>query len=235
MGAGVSQPELKDRELERLGTKYGLNKEGLRYFYNHYGVLQAKINDPAELENRWLIEKLFAELFPDKDKLSFSLYLETLMNFKSQSLDERAQFYFKIIDYDKDKVINQSDITVFLQQISNYKFAVGDRVRVTNNNERAGTLSFLGKTEFAKGKWAGGKNNGSVNGVKYFECQPNYGVFIQHQFLESEMFHKSSLTVLKAFDATTSITFDQFKQKINEDKWLNSRVMFDPVKQQYLK
>ncbi|KAJ3321404.1 hypothetical protein HDV06_004389 [Boothiomyces sp. JEL0866] len=156
MGAGVSQPDLKEKEIDKLSKKYSLNKDGVKFFYNHFGILQAKLKDPADLENRWLIEKLFEELFPDKEKFAFSLYLETLMKFKSQTLDERAEFFFRILDYDEDELVNQSDITVFLQQISNYKFAVGDRVRIgTGTDERVGALSFFGKTQFAKGKWAG--------------------------------------------------------------------------------
>ena len=43
---------------------------------------------------------------------------------------------------------------------------------------------YLGETEFAKGEWAGieldaaiGKNDGSVEGKRYFECAANFGIF----------------------------------------------------------
>ena len=43
---------------------------------------------------------------------------------------------------------------------------------------------YLGPTDFAKGEWAGieleapiGKNDGSVDGKKYFECAANFGLF----------------------------------------------------------
>ncbi|RKP05343.1 CAP Gly-rich domain-containing protein, partial [Thamnocephalis sphaerospora] len=59
---------------------------------------------------------------------------------------------------------------------------VGSRVQVQQN---AGTVKFVGTTEFAPGKWVGveldeclGKNDGSVQGKRYFDCQPNYGVFV---------------------------------------------------------
>ena len=61
-------------------------------------------------------------------------------------------------------------------------FKIGDRVLVGNTNP--GVIAFIGETRFAKGDWAGvvldeaiGKNNGSVQGVRYFECPPGHGIF----------------------------------------------------------
>lgn len=49
-----------------------------------------------------------------------------------------------------------------------------------------GTVRFAGATSFSAGKWIGielfdghGKNDGTVQGVKYFSCKPNYGVFVR--------------------------------------------------------
>jgi dynactin complex subunit len=48
---------------------------------------------------------------------------------------------------------------------------------------QSGLLRYCGKTLFASGMWAGieldeaaGKNNGSIDGVPYFHCPPNYGM-----------------------------------------------------------
>lgn len=61
-------------------------------------------------------------------------------------------------------------------------FAIGDRIWV--NGVKPGIIQFLGEAQFAPGKWAGvvlddpvGKNDGSVGGVRYFECEALQGIF----------------------------------------------------------
>ena len=63
---------------------------------------------------------------------------------------------------------------------------VGDRVIVASTmaGTKTGTLRYLGPTEFAAGEWAGieldasiGRNDGSVNGKRYFQCEANFGLF----------------------------------------------------------
>ena len=65
---------------------------------------------------------------------------------------------------------------------------VGDRVLV--GGVKAGTIAFVGPTQFARGVWAGvvldtkdGKNNGCVNGVQYFECEASRGLFARPEKL----------------------------------------------------
>lgn len=65
-------------------------------------------------------------------------------------------------------------------------FQLGQKVSVRGDG---GTLRFIGRTQFAPGTWYGveldtkhGKNDGSVNGVKYFDCDKKdglYGVFVR--------------------------------------------------------
>lgn len=62
------------------------------------------------------------------------------------------------------------------------EFTVGERVWVNGN--KPGYVQFIGGTQFAPGQWAGivldepiGKNDGSVAGVRYFQCEDLRGIF----------------------------------------------------------
>ncbi|KAL1916221.1 uncharacterized protein VTP21DRAFT_5838 [Calcarisporiella thermophila] len=66
---------------------------------------------------------------------------------------------------------------------------LGDRVMVESMGIE-GVLRFVGTTQFKPGTWAGlelkegeGKNDGSVSGVKYFDCPPNSGLFVLYSKL----------------------------------------------------
>ncbi|XP_024155203.1 CAP-Gly domain-containing linker protein 1 isoform X2 [Oryzias melastigma] len=67
-------------------------------------------------------------------------------------------------------------------QDANPDFQTGDRVWVNGN--KPGYVQFVGGTQFAPGQWAGvvldepiGKNDGSVAGVRYFQCEDGRGIF----------------------------------------------------------
>ena len=62
-------------------------------------------------------------------------------------------------------------------------FQIGQTILHQN---RSATVAFIGSTQFAPGDWIGivhedpvGKNNGEVQGEKYFECEPNHGMFVR--------------------------------------------------------
>ena len=64
-------------------------------------------------------------------------------------------------------------------------------VTVLNQPSRKGIIMYIGKTEFKEGYWVGirydepvGKNDGSVNGKKYFECPEKYGGFVKPKNVE---------------------------------------------------
>ena len=65
---------------------------------------------------------------------------------------------------------------------------IGKRVLFYSQHDRIekyGVLRFIGTPEFADGTWCGveldhpaGKNNGSIHGIRYFNCEPKHGVFV---------------------------------------------------------
>ncbi|XP_054711552.1 kinesin-like protein KIF13A isoform X2 [Uloborus diversus] len=62
---------------------------------------------------------------------------------------------------------------------------VGESVMISPYN-KTGVVAYLGPTHFASGPWAGveldtptGKNDGTVNGTRYFECKPRFGIFVR--------------------------------------------------------
>ncbi|XP_047125475.1 CAP-Gly domain-containing linker protein 1 isoform X2 [Hydra vulgaris] len=84
--------------------------------------------------------------------------------------------------------------TKFVQRLRNPRkhlqpedIQIGDSITILYDKKRvSGTVRYIGKTEFSTGVWCGleieesnGKNNGTVNGYKYFECAENHGIFIR--------------------------------------------------------
>lgn len=67
--------------------------------------------------------------------------------------------------------------------------------------DEPGIIRYIGQTQFASGTWIGvelqrahGKNNGSVNDIRYFECEKkdgNYGVFVRQSLISSNSLQKS--------------------------------------------
>ena len=67
------------------------------------------------------------------------------------------------------------------------KWEVGLRVCTGSGaSVKHGVVAFVGETSFSTGEWIGivldaaeGKNDGSVAGVRYFSCEPNFGLFVK--------------------------------------------------------
>lgn len=105
-----------------------------------------------------------------------------------------------------------ASITEETDSLSN--FNIGDRVLVSK--VQPGTLRFKGLTKFAKGFWAGveldkpeGNNNGTYDGVKYFDCREKHGIFAPPQ---------------KISHITESIDSHLDTNKDDEDSFLDDRL-----------
>ncbi|KAL6487400.1 hypothetical protein MHYP_G00040260 [Metynnis hypsauchen] len=67
---------------------------------------------------------------------------------------------------------------------------VGSVVEVIGKGHR-GTVAYIGTTLFASGKWVGvileepkGKNDGTVQGKRYFTCMENHGIFVRQSQIQ---------------------------------------------------
>lgn len=64
------------------------------------------------------------------------------------------------------------------------EFSIGQLVQL--NDDRFATIRYADEVQFAEGVWIGveletptGKNDGSVRGVRYFECEQGWGMFVK--------------------------------------------------------
>ncbi|VDK65738.1 unnamed protein product, partial [Onchocerca ochengi] len=83
-------------------------------------------------------------------------------------------------------------------------FKIGARVETEKGR---GVVEFYGETEFAEGTWVGtwvgvnlnepnGEHDGKVKGMRYFECEPNRGIFLKANQLRLESRGKSGMRLL---------------------------------------
>ncbi|XP_027709286.1 CAP-Gly domain-containing linker protein 1 isoform X6 [Vombatus ursinus] len=86
-------------------------------------------------------------------------------------------------------------------------FRVGERVWVNGN--KPGFIQFLGETQFAPGQWAGivldepiGKNDGSVAGIRYFQCEPLKGIFTRPSKLTRKVLTEDEANGMQAAPAS---------------------------------
>lgn len=85
----------------------------------------------------------------------------------------------------KSPVSLSNSNTSLTSSATHVDFKIGDRVIIkSTQGSKIGTVRYMGLTDFAPGEWVGvelddprGKNDGSVEGKRYFECRPHFGLF----------------------------------------------------------
>ena len=99
-------------------------------------------------------------------------------------------------------------------------FRVGQNVQIAGKHLE-GRIAYIGATNFAPGKWIGvilneerGKNNGTVKGIFYFKCPPNYGLFVRPTQL---IMKKSNVIEEITRTTTTSPTTMESEGKTKEN------------------
>ncbi|XP_025201835.1 CAP-Gly domain-containing linker protein 1-like isoform X2 [Melanaphis sacchari] len=93
------------------------------------------------------------------------------------------------------------------------KFIIGNRIWV--GGTKPGQIAYIGETNFGNGDWAGvvldepiGKNDGSVSGTRYFQCEPKRGIFARLTNLTSAPLNSvEDSMVQSSFAATKPLGF----------------------------
>ncbi|XP_074733062.1 centrosome-associated protein 350 isoform X3 [Strix uralensis] len=129
-----------------------------------------------------------SEYLSDKSlSLSGSMHSERLLELKSPTeLIKNTERR----DVEQEQAPTESplwaSVSIMEETDSLPNFNIGDRVLVSK--VQPGTLRFKGLTKFAKGFWAGveldkpeGNNNGTYDGIKYFDCKEKHGIFAPPQ------------------------------------------------------
>eukprot|EP01035_Chromulina_nebulosa_P018918 gene18918-24722_t len=105
--------------------------------------------------------------------------------------------------------------------MSKLDLAIGSRVIVGSTN-RKGEVRFIGETHFSTGEWIGirldqieGKNDGSVGDVRYFECEPNRGLFVKRAQIKIDKDFKleDSSNKRKSLSTTTSASTSAYSSR----------------------
>ena len=90
-------------------------------------------------------------------------------------------------------------------------YEAGQKIELSDG--RTGTVQFLGNTHFADGSWLGlvlddrsGKNDGAVQGKRYFQCESGRGMFVRPSAIAEILAQPVRKHVTKSASATNGTT-----------------------------
>uniref|UniRef100_A0A8D0HP92 Centrosomal protein 350 n=1 Tax=Sphenodon punctatus TaxID=8508 RepID=A0A8D0HP92_SPHPU len=197
------QKELYSEDFERSSPKKEISNEGMplaEHYKDDFEMATLSLNKNSQSKGEKLqhtkttrskstslgSDDEISEYLSGKSlSVSGSVHSERLLELKSPTElmknKERS-------DVEKELVSAESwpSISVTRDEDALLNFSIGDRVLVSN--VQPGTLQFKGQTSFAEGFWAGveldkpeGNNNGTYDGIKYFDCKEKHGIFAPPQ------------------------------------------------------
>lgn len=111
------------------------------------------------------------------------------------------------------------------------ELSINQRVFV---KDEPGIIRFIGKTQFASGTWIGvelqnahGKNDGSVNDIRYFECDKkdaNYGVFVRHSLIRTNSIQSPKTIDTLSLENIINKLQDKLRNANEETKELKKKI-----------
>ena len=90
-------------------------------------------------------------------------------------------------------------------------FEIGQKVELADG--RVGVVQFVGVTDFAEGSWIGlvlddrsGKNDGAVQGKRYFRCDQGKGMFVRPAGVSSILEQRAAKPAKRQSSAAPPVT-----------------------------
>lgn len=161
------------------------------------------------------------------------------MSLTNMEIDHNYQESYNLNESNGNRKLTEKNLKASLS------FKLGDRIKIPDkNNEknvRSGIIRYLGPVNFRDGIWAGieldellGKHDGQIDGVRYFSCPQNHGLFIKYSFLEhcNPHYHESRMfTQTPDFKIISSIgkkkSESPLSSHISRPRYLSGSTLYD--------
>uniref|UniRef100_A0A8C2ET02 Tubulin-folding cofactor B-like n=1 Tax=Cyprinus carpio TaxID=7962 RepID=A0A8C2ET02_CYPCA len=165
-----------DKLLQKLD-----NNEALLGSYHVDDDCRIHVTDRSGTQNAEFTDLSKVEKFEISDE-AYEKRADSIRSFKKN---------FKLGRFNEENGAKQEEALAKKEEeekVAAGSIAVGNRckVEVAGQPTKIGTVMFVGTPDFKPGYWVGvkydeplGKNDGSVKGKRYFECEPKHGAFVK--------------------------------------------------------
>ncbi|KAK9503232.1 hypothetical protein O3M35_011848 [Rhynocoris fuscipes] len=143
------------------------------------------------VEDNFMLRKQLDDAFNvQKFELSQEEYAQRADSLKAYLKQNKLGKYSED-EMERREALRKREEELEAEKLKTCEVGLRCEVRVPGQPVRRATVKFVGKVNFKPGNWIGvqydeplGKNDGSVDGVRYFECPPKYGGFVKPSHIE---------------------------------------------------